>query len=159
MIPNKGGPADFCEAVISGENDVLYSDMSNIANTVPLISVIDDDASIRAGLDNLVRSLGYVVRTFQSAEAFLLSAELHEAWCVIADVRMSAMSGVQLQSHLRRQGCQLPFLFITAVPTEKTRRQALDDGAICFLTKPFDEETLIGCLDVAIGQHRSSSIS
>ena len=63
---------------------------------------------------------------------------------------MPAMSGVQLQSHLRLRGCRLPFLFITAVPTEKTRKQALDDGAICFLTKPFDEETLIGCLDVAI---------
>jgi FixJ family two-component response regulator len=72
---------------------------------------------------------------------------------------MSAMSGVQLQSFLRHQGSQLPFLFITAVPTEKTRRQALDGGAICFLTKPFDEETLIGCLDVAIEQHRNSGTS
>ena len=124
-----------------------------------MISVIDDDASTRAGLDNLVRSLGYVVCTFDSAEAFLQSAELDDVWCVIADVRMPTMSGVQLQSHLRRQGCRLPFLFITAVPTEKTRKQALDDGAICFLTKPFDEETLIGCLDVAIGQHRSSGMS
>jgi FixJ family two-component response regulator len=133
--------------------------MSNISSAAPLISVIDDDASIRAGLDNLVRSLGYVVCTFDSAEAFLQSAELDDVWCVIADVRMPTMSGVQLQSHLRRQGCRLPFLFITAVPTEKTRKQALDDGAICFLTKPFDEETLIGCLDVAIGQHRSSGMS
>jgi FixJ family two-component response regulator len=133
--------------------------MSNISSAVPLISVIDDDASIRAGLDNLVRSLGYVVCTFDSAEAFLQSAELDDVWCVIADVRMPTMSGVQLQSHLRRRGCRLPFLFITAVPTEKTRKQALDDGAICFLTKPFDEETLIGCLDVAIGQHRSSNMS
>ena len=124
-----------------------------------MISVIDDDASIRAGLDNLVRSLGYVVCTFDSAEAFLQSAELDGVWCVIADVRMPVMSGVQLQSHLRRRGCQLPFLFITAVPTEKTRKQALDDGAICFLTKPFDEEILIGCLDVAIGQHRHSGMS
>ena len=133
--------------------------MSNISSAAPLISVIDDDASIRAGLDNLVRSLGYVVCTFDSAEAFLQSAELDDVWCVIADVRMPTMSGVQLQSHLRRQGCRLPFLFITAVPTEKTRKQALDDGAICFLTKHFDEETLIGCLDVAIGQHRSSGMS
>ena len=133
--------------------------MSNISSAVPLISVIDDDASIRAGLDNLVRSLGYVVCTFDSAEAFLQSAELDDVWCVIADVRMPTMSGVQLQSHLRRQGCRLPFLFITAVPTEKTRKQALDDGAICFLTKPFDEEILIGCLDVAIGQHRHSGMS
>jgi FixJ family two-component response regulator len=156
MISNSGGTADFMTTVISCENDVLFSDMSNIANAVPLISVIDDDASIRAGLDNLVRSLGYVVSTFESAEAFLQSTERDEAWCVIADVRMSAMSGVQLQSHLRHQGSRLPFLFITAVPTERTRRQALDDGAICFLTKPFDEETLIGCLDVAIEQHRNS---
>jgi FixJ family two-component response regulator len=134
-------------------------DKSDILNAVPVISVIDDDASIRAGLDNLVRSLGYVVCTFESAEAFLQSAELNDAWCVIADVRMPTMSGLQLQSYLRRQGCRLPFLFITAVPSEGNRKQALDDGALCFLTKPFDEETLIDCLDVAIGQHRSSTPS
>jgi FixJ family two-component response regulator len=120
----------------------------------PVISIIDDDASIRAGLNNLVRSLGYIVSTFASAAAFLQSAQLHKTCCVIADVRMPAMSGVELQSHLRRQGYKVPFIFITAVPDESIRRQALDDGAICFLTKPFDEETLIECLNTALDQYR-----
>jgi FixJ family two-component response regulator len=121
--------------------------------TIPVISIIDDDASIRAGLNNLVRSLGYIVSAFASAEAFLQSAQLHNTWCVIADVRMPAMSGVQLQSDLRRQGYRVPFIFITAVPDEDIRRQALNDGAICFLTKPFDEDILIDCLNSAIERH------
>jgi FixJ family two-component response regulator len=121
---------------------------------VPVISIIDDDASIRAGLDNLLRSLGYVVSTFASAEAFLESTQLHKTSCVIADVRMPAMSGVQMQSLLRNRGYQVPFIIITAVPDESTRRQALDDGALCFLTKPFDEDNLIDCLNRAVEQRR-----
>ncbi|WP_275944993.1 response regulator [Bradyrhizobium sp. dw_411] len=125
----------------------------------PAISIIDDDASIRAGLNNLVRSLGYIVSTFSSAAAFLQSTQLHKTCCVIADVRMPAMSGVELQSHLRSQGYKVPFIFITAVPDEATRKQALDDGAICFLTKPFDEGTLIECLNTALDQHRGETKS
>jgi FixJ family two-component response regulator len=132
----------------------LLSRTSVLAAT-PVISVIDDDPSIRAGLNNLVRSLGYVVHTFESAEAFLQSTQLHTTWCVITDVRMPFMSGVELQSRLRREGNRVPFIFITAVPEEALRKQALNDGAICFLTKPFDEDTLIGCLNIAIEQHRN----
>jgi FixJ family two-component response regulator len=127
----------------------------DVLTAVPVISIIDDDASIRAGLNNLVRSLGHVVCTFASAEAFLQSVQLHNTWCVIADVRMPGMSGVELQSHLRKQGYPVPFIFITAVPEESTRKQALHDGAICFLTKPFDEDILIGCLNTAVDQHRA----
>ncbi|HXN66990.1 MAG TPA: response regulator [Bradyrhizobium sp.] len=121
----------------------------------PVIAIVDDDDSVRAGLNNLIRSLGYTPFTFASAEAFLRSAQLHDSWCVIADVRMPAMSGVELQSHLRGQGNRVPFIFITAVPDESARRRALSEGALCFLTKPFDEGTLIGCLDNAIERHRN----
>jgi FixJ family two-component response regulator len=117
---------------------------------VPVISVIDDDASIRAGINNLLRSLGYIVHLFPSAEAFLQSMQLTNTWCVITDVRMPAMSGVELQSLLRAQGSELPFVFITAVPDQRVRDRALEDGAICFLTKPFDEDVLIRCLDTAV---------
>jgi FixJ family two-component response regulator len=117
---------------------------------VPVISVIDDDASIRAGINNLLRSLGYIVHLFPSAEAFLQSMQLTNTWCVITDVRMPDMTGVELQSLLRAQGSQLPFVFITAVPDERVRARALEDGAICFLTKPFDEDVLIRCLDTAV---------
>ena len=122
--------------------------------TVPVISVIDDDASVRTAIDFLIRSLGYTAHAFSSAEAFLQSSQLTNTWCVIADVRMPAMSGVELQSHLRAQGSGVPFVFITVVPDESVRARALKDGAICFLTKPFDENFLIDCLNTAIDLHR-----
>ena len=129
----------------------------NVLTTVPVISVIDDDASIRTAINNLLRSLGYIVHVFPSAEAFLHSAQLSNTWCVIADVRMPAMSGVELQSRLRGEGNRVPFVFITAVPEESVRARALEDGAICFLTKPFDEERLISCLDRAVESQRNGS--
>ena len=120
---------------------------------VPVISVIDDDASVRTAISNLVRSLGYVVHAFPSAEAFLQSVQLTQSWCVIADVRMPGTSGIELQSWLRGQGNQVPFIFITAVPEERVRARALKDGAVCFLTKPVDQDDLIGSLARAIAQH------
>jgi len=126
-------------------------------NAVPVISIIDDDESIRVGLNNLVISLEYTSCTFASAEAFLQSVELHTSWCVIADVRMPAMSGVELQSRLRSEGYAVPFIFITALPDESSRKQAIRDGAICFLTKPFEEGALIKCLNTAVQAHRNSS--
>jgi FixJ family two-component response regulator len=124
-----------------------------VLNAVPVISIIDDDESVRVGLNNLVISLDYTSSTFASAEAFLQSVELHNSWCVIADVRMPAMTGVELQSRLRSEGYAVPFIFITAAPDEGSRKQALSDGAICFLTKPFDEGALIACLNRAVQAH------
>ena len=114
---------------------------------------------MRAGLNNLVRSLGYIVCPFASAEGFLRSAQLHNTWCVIADVRMPVMTGVELQSHLRGQGSRLPFIFITAAPDDRVRSRAFSDGAICFLSKPFDEDALISCLNRAIEQRRNEANS
>lgn len=121
--------------------------------TVPVISVIDDDESIRTAIYNLLRSLGYVVHVFASAEAFLESPQLHNTWCVIADIRMPGMSGIDLQFRLRSEGSAVPFVFITAVPDERVRARALDQGAICFLTKPFDQDSLIACLGNAVTRH------
>ncbi len=121
--------------------------------TVPLISVIDDDESIRTAIYNLLRSLGYIVHVFPSAEAFLESPQLRNTWCVIADVRMPGMSGIELQFRLRSEGNQVPFLFVTAVPDESVRARALEYGAICFLTKPFDEDSLVACLGKALARH------
>jgi FixJ family two-component response regulator len=118
-----------------------------------VISIIDDDASVRAATDNLLRSLGYAVCTFISAEEFLLSAHVNETSCVIADVQMPGMSGVDLQARLLTQGHRVPFIFITAFPEKVIRAQALEAGAICFLTKPFDRVTLIRCLDTALKRH------
>ncbi|NEU95242.1 response regulator [Bradyrhizobium sp. UFLA 03-164] len=116
-----------------------------------MISIIDDDESVRVGLDYLVKALGYIPYTFESAEAFLQSLQLPATHCVISDVRMPAMSGLELQSHLRSAGNEVPFIFITAAPEEDAHRQAVRQGAICFLTKPFDENALIQCLNAALG--------
>jgi FixJ family two-component response regulator len=118
-----------------------------------VISVIDDDASVRAASDNLLRSLGYAVYTFVSAEEFLQSDRLDDTSCVIADVQMPGMSGVDLQARLLTEGCRVPFIFMTAFPEKTIRARALKAGAICFLTKPFDRVTLIRCLDTALKKH------
>jgi FixJ family two-component response regulator len=117
-----------------------------------MISIIDDDASVRAATDSLLRSHGYTVHTFASAEEFLRSAHLNDTSCVIADVQMPKMSGVELQALLRTRGNCLPFIFITAFPEESVRARAQKGGAICFLTKPFDGPTLISYLDTAIAR-------
>jgi FixJ family two-component response regulator len=118
-----------------------------------VISIIDDDASVRVATDNLLRSFGYIVHTFVSAEEFLRSAHFNDISCVIADVQMPAMSGVELQARLLTQGRRVPFIFITAFPEETIRARALKAGAICFLTKPFDRLTLIECLDTALERY------
>ena len=119
----------------------------------PVISIVDDDRSVRAATYNLVRSLGYAVHTFASAEEFLRSPHLKDTSCVIADVQMPAMSGVELQAHLLAKGRRVPFIFITAFAVESARRRALKAGATCFLTKPFDGEALVKCLDAALEGH------
>ena len=119
----------------------------------PAIAIIDDDASVRVGTDNLLSSLGYAVHTFASAEEFLRSGRLNDTSCVIADVRMPAMSGIELQTLLLGQDRRVPFIFITAFSEEAVCAQALRAGAICFLTKPFDRLALIRCLDTALGRH------
>ena len=123
---------------------------------VPVISIIDDDASVRAATNRLVRSLGYVGLPFASADEFLQSSQARDSWCVIADVQMPGMSGVELQSFLRTRGCAVPIIFITAFPDEKVRARALNGGAVCFLTKPFDGPTLIKYLEGALERRGSS---
>ena len=116
----------------------------------PVISVVDDDASIRVATDSLLRARGYTVSTFASAAEFLRSRQLDETSCVITDVRMPDMSGVELQTAVRNQGRRTPFIFITAFPEESARQRALHDGAVCFLSKPFDAPTLIRCVEAAL---------
>jgi len=118
----------------------------------PVISIVDDDASVRAATNNLVRSHGYSAHTFASAEEFLQSAHLNDTSCVIADVQMPAISGVELLLLLRIRGHRVPFIFMTAFPTEELRARALKAGAAGFLAKPFDGAVLISCLDTTLKQ-------
>ena len=121
------------------------------------LSVIDDDASVRAATNNLLRSHGYTVHTFASAEEFLQSDHLNDTSCVIADVQMPVMSGVELLTTMRAQGYRVPFIFITAFPDDSIRDRALKAGAICFLAKPFAAPTFIKCLGTALKGHRGGA--
>jgi FixJ family two-component response regulator len=126
-------------------------------STISVISVIDDDASVRTATTNLLSSHGYLVDTFASAEAFLQSARLSDSSCIIADVQMPAMSGLDLLTHMRARGYAAPFIFITAFPEDSIRARALKAGAIGFLAKPFAGPALISCLKAALQQHRGEA--
>jgi FixJ family two-component response regulator len=117
----------------------------------PVISIIDDDPSVRLATDGLVRSLGYQAVTFASAEDFLQSDHIEDTSCLITDVQMPGLSGVELQSVLNARGTRLPIIFITAFPEDRIRRCVLAAGAIGFLSKPFEEAVLIERLEAALG--------
>jgi FixJ family two-component response regulator len=126
-------------------------------STRSVISVIDDDVSVRTATNNLLGSYGYPVQTFASAEEFLQSAQLNDSSCVIADVQMPTMSGLDLLTHMRNRGNDAPFIFITAFPDESVRARALKAGAICFLAKPFAGPALIDCVETALNRHRGGT--
>jgi len=117
---------------------------------VPLIAIVDDDDSLRKSLDNLLRSIGYRTQGFASAEAFLSSQYVHDTACLILDVRMPGMSGLELQRQLGAVNWPIPIIFITAHEDDDTRAQALAAGAVDFLSKPFHEEELLNAIDTAL---------
>jgi PAS domain S-box-containing protein len=117
---------------------------------LPLISIVDDDALARDGIRELVESLGYKAISFESAQHFLVSSVFAETTCLITDVQMPGLSGLDLQEALQSQGNHTPVIVITAYPNEKHRTRALENGAIGFLSKPFNDEALIECLNTAI---------
>ena len=121
-----------------------------------VISVVDDDASVCVAMNNLLRSRGYVVHTFGSAEEFLGSAQLNDTSCVISDVQMAAMNGLELLANMRMRGYATPFIVITAFPDESVRARTLKANATYFLTKPFAAPILIACLDAALLQRPSA---
>ena len=108
-----------------------------------LISVVDDDESIRRTTKLLIESFGYRASVFESAEAFLRSGELHDTSCLIVDVNMPGINGLQLQSQLAAEGCAIPIIFITAYRNEESSRKAMQAGAVAFLDKPFSDEQLL----------------
>lgn len=118
----------------------------------PEISIIDDDASVRTAVSRLVRSLGYIANAFASAEEFLNSEQIDTTSCLIADVQMPQMSGLELQDVLRRQARQLPIIFITAFPEPNIRARAMNGGGIGFLAKPIDGESLIKHIQAAVAK-------
>jgi FixJ family two-component response regulator len=117
---------------------------------VPVISIIDDDASVREAVQRFLRALGYVAHAFASADEFLRWSQVTDNSCLIMDVKMPGMTGLELQRQLQIQGFQVPIIFITSVEDESIRTQALNSGAVSFLTKPFEIRTLIKHLEEAL---------
>jgi FixJ family two-component response regulator len=115
-----------------------------------LISIVDDDQSVREALQDLIDSLGFRVHAFPSAIDFLASADIRTTSCMIADVHMPQMSGIELYRRLTELGHAIPTILITAYPNDSVRDRALADGVICYLTKPFDDNALIGCVQSAL---------
>jgi FixJ family two-component response regulator len=111
---------------------------------------VDDDFRVRESIESLVESAGYAPRLFASAEEFLKSGTLVSATCLITDVRMPGMDGIELQRRVRLERPRLPVIFITAHHDEQTRKQAVDDGAIEFLYKPFDAGDLLKAIEAAL---------
>jgi FixJ family two-component response regulator len=121
-----------------------------IRNT--MISIIDDDDSVRLATAGLARSLGFNATAFESAEDFLRSSNLEGTSCLICDIQMAGMSGIELQDHLIAHGYHIPIILITAFPEERVRKRALETGAIGFFGKPFDSLAMIRCIDSALGK-------
>jgi FixJ family two-component response regulator len=117
---------------------------------IPLVSIIDDDESVRFATRSLVRSAGLNARTFASAEEFLQSDCVTKSSCIITDIQMPGLSGVELQCRLLAEGHRTPLIFITAFPNDSLRARVLEAGATCFLTKPFSGDNLIQCLETIL---------
>ena len=116
----------------------------------PLIVIVDDDDALRASLDNLIRSFGYRTQRFRSAEAFLQSKNLDNTACLIVDVRMPHMDGLELQRAVVAGKSFIPIIFMTSYVDEFVRAKAIAAGAVDFLYKPFSEETLLKAIDKAL---------
>lgn len=122
-----------------------------MANTI-IVSIVDDDDAVRTATQTFVRSLGYKAASFPSAEDFLKSPEVDTADCLIADIHMPGMSGIDLQKELVQRRPSLPIIFITAFPEERVRDQLMAAGAIGMLSKPYDGDTLIACIEKALAK-------
>lgn len=117
-----------------------------------MISIVDDDQFVRESLKRLMKSLGYSVSDFPSAVEFLESPTLANTACLIADIHMPGMTGVELYGKLTEAGHAIPTIIITAYPDDSVRERALNDGVVCYLTKPIRERDLINCVRSVVDQ-------
>ena len=121
-------------------------------NNAPCIAIVDDDKSCRMALGSLVRSLGYRPCLFSSAEEFLASTDIDDTDCLISDVQMPGMDGLDLQRKLAETERPIPIIFITAYPKETVRTRAVTAGAVCFLAKPYDAQVIIDCIEQIVSK-------
>jgi FixJ family two-component response regulator len=122
-------------------------------NETRLVSIVDDDESLRRSVKNLLTSVGFQVETFASAEAFLQSAHRADTRCVVLDLRMPGMSGLDLLTHLAATGSPIPVVILTAHSDDEARRRMLQAGAVAFLGKPFHGEALLGAVRRALAEN------
>lgn len=115
-----------------------------------LVSIVEDDQFFRDSMRRLMRSLGYMVDVFSSAAEFLASPRLSETACLITDVHMPVMTGLELYRQLIETGYPIPTILVTAHPNDVDRARALSDGVVCYLPKPVDEQILLRCLRTAL---------
>ena len=115
-----------------------------------MISIIDDDDSVRESLRRLMRSVGFAVNVFASAEEFLDSDRLRNTGCLILDVRLPGMNGLELQRHLASSHSEIPIIFITSYEDDEVRARALNAGAVDYFLKPFNDEDLLDAIDAAL---------
>jgi FixJ family two-component response regulator len=123
---------------------------------VPMIAIVDDEESVRVATCHLVRSLGFEVEAFASAQDFLQSGRGLRFSCIISDVNMPGVSGIELQRRLAVEGRSVPFVFITAFPDDAIKERAIGAGAVGFLSKPFNSGDLIDCIERALRRNESS---
>lgn len=119
----------------------------------PVISIVDDDPSVREGTVDLLDSMGFIAEPFERADDFLKSNRLHSTSCLISDVRMPGMTGLELHNRLVESGNVIPTILITAFPNDRDRERALQAGVKCYLTKPFNEDDLLACIRSALECH------
>jgi FixJ family two-component response regulator len=127
-----------------------YFAIMAVQTKAKVVSIVDDDELMRSALQGMLKSVGLPSQAFASAEEFLRSGEQHQTACLIADIRMPGMSGLELQAKLNAEHCRIPTIFITAHGDTKMRMQALRAGAVEFLAKPFDDEVLLESVRAAL---------
>ncbi len=130
--------------------DVSTRRVSNLSKNISIIAIVDDGSAVREATARLVRSLGYHASTFGSADDFLNSEQIHDTSCIITDLHMPGLSGIDLQDWLIARGHHIPLIFITAYPDENVRMRAMKAGAVGFLSKPYNHDHFLGCLDKAL---------
>ena len=133
--------------------DRTYSDSMQVESNVSMISIVDDDAGVRESISSLVRSAGFQAAAFPSAEEFLAAKASKDAKCLILDVRMPQMSGLELQAYLETTARRIPIIFATGYPDEAEQNKALDHGAVAFLHKPFGDDALFAAMRLALAEN------
>lgn len=124
----------------------------------PVVAIVDDDESACEGTTDLLKAMGFVAKGSRSAEDFLQSSHLRYTACVITDMRMSGMTGLELHDHLVQSGKTIPTILVTAFPNDRDRTRALKAGVVCYLAKPFNDQDLLRCVRSALESRRVGNL-